>query len=98
MVSFCLLHDNHLVRCRWGHLMNLTAGPDDFQRVNAGGRTQWRQVMPTRSYLSQSELPVTFGLGGSTRIESLEIIWPGGRTQQVPPPTPDQMIVVEQAK
>ena len=67
-------------------------------KLKAGGRTQWRQVMPTRSYLSQSELPVTFGLGSSTRIESLEIIWPGGKTQQVSPPTPDQMIVVEQAK
>ncbi len=29
------------------------------------GRTLWRQVMPTRSYLSQSELPVTIRLGKS---------------------------------
>ena len=31
--------------------------------VRSGGRTMSRQVMPTKSYLSQSELPVTFGLG-----------------------------------
>ena len=67
-------------------------------KLEAGGRKQWRQVMPTRSYLSQSELPVTFGLGSSLKIDSLEVIWPGGKTQQVPPPTPDQMIVVDQTK
>jgi hypothetical protein len=32
-------------------------------RVRTGERTLWRQVMPTRGYLSQSELPVTIGLG-----------------------------------
>ena len=67
-------------------------------KLKAGGRTQWRQVMPTRSYLSQSELPVTFGLGAAASVDSLEIIWPGGKIHQVPPPAPDQMIVVEQAK
>lgn len=48
------------------------------------GKTIVRHVMPARSYLSQSELPVTFGLGTSTRIEELEVVWPGNRTQKVP--------------
>jgi enediyne biosynthesis protein E4 len=54
--------------------------------LTAGGITQRRMVMPTRSYLSQVELPVTFGLGAMTfdAIESLRIIWPGGRVQNVP--------------
>ncbi|MBX3747694.1 MAG: CRTAC1 family protein [Verrucomicrobiae bacterium] len=53
-------------------------------RVTANGRTQTRQVMPTRSYLSQSELPVTFGLGpGTPRIDSVEIQWPDGSRQQL---------------
>ena len=30
--------------------------------MRVAGHTLSRQVMPTRSYLSQSELPVTFGL------------------------------------
>ncbi len=46
--------------------------------LRAGGRVQYRTVMPTRSYLSQSELPVTFGLGTADRVESAEIRWPRG--------------------
>jgi enediyne biosynthesis protein E4 len=49
----------------------------------ADGITQRRMVMPTRSYLSQVELPVTFGLGDASRVDSLRIRWPGGQTQEV---------------
>jgi hypothetical protein len=52
-------------------------------RVRVGGQTLARQVMPTRSYLSQSELPVTIGLGTSSQVEALEVRWPGGGIQQV---------------
>jgi len=51
--------------------------------LTAGGRTQRRHVMPTRSYLSQVELPVTFGLGDATAVEALKVIWPDGGTQEV---------------
>ena len=43
-----------------------------------------RKVMPARSYLSQSELPVTFGLGPNPPpIESIDVTWPGGGRQKV---------------
>ena len=45
------------------------------------GQTLARQVMPTRSYFSQSELPLTFGLGDATRVDDIKIVWPGGKTQ-----------------
>jgi len=51
--------------------------------LTAGGATQRRQVMPTRSYLSQVELPVTFGLGASDEIDGLKVIWPDGTEQEV---------------
>jgi hypothetical protein len=34
------------------------------------------------SYLSQSELPVTFGLGKRDKIERVVIGWPNGRTEE----------------
>jgi hypothetical protein len=49
--------------------------------VLSGGQTQRRQVMPTRSYLSQVELPVTFGIGEHTRVEAVRITWPDGFQQ-----------------
>jgi hypothetical protein len=52
-------------------------------KVRAGGHTLSRQVMPTRSYLSQSELPVTIGLGKVTKIDSIEIRWPRGMIEKV---------------
>src|SRR6266404_5842981 len=52
-------------------------------KVRLGGQTLTRQVMPTRSYLSQSELPVTIGLGKANGFDDLEIIWPGGEKQKV---------------
>jgi hypothetical protein len=51
--------------------------------LEAGGVTQRRQVMPTRSYLSQVELPLTFGLGEHDSIDSVRIIWPDGSEQLV---------------
>ena len=51
--------------------------------LKSGGVTQRRQVMPTRSYLSQSELPLTFGLGPNESVESLIVVWPDGTTQSV---------------
>ncbi len=54
-------------------------------KVNAGGRILARQVMPTRSYLAQSELPVTIGLGAADRVDEVQILWPGGAPQKIAP-------------
>ncbi len=51
--------------------------------VQAGGKTMMRQVMPTKSYLSQSELPVTIGLGKTEKIDSIVIRWPLGQRQKL---------------
>jgi hypothetical protein len=67
-------------------------------KVRAGGQTLWRQVMPTRSYLSQSELPVTIGLGEKIAVESVEIVWPGGAAQNVQGAKVDGVTTIEQAK
>jgi len=43
---------------------------------------QMRMVQGGSSYLSQSELPVTFGLGGRDRVERVVLDWPSGGTQE----------------
>lgn len=49
--------------------------------VEVGTRLLQGAVMPTRSYLSQSELPVTFGLGRATRVRRVTVRWPSGEIQ-----------------
>lgn len=51
--------------------------------VRVAGEDLWRQVMPTKGYLSQSELPVTVGLGDAPQPESVEILWPSGIRQRL---------------
>jgi hypothetical protein len=63
--------------------------------LRSGGVTQSRQVMPTRSYLSQSELPLTFGLGPNESVQSLVVIWPDGTTQSVSEIALDTQMTIE---
>lgn len=65
-------------------------------KVRAGNRTFSRQVMPTKGYLSQSELPVTFGLGKAEAIDEVVVTWPNGATQKVSAVTIDALNRVEQ--
>lgn len=67
-------------------------------RVRAGGHELRRAVMPTRSYLSQSELPLTFGLGKTDRVEAVEIHWPSGQTQSLTSPKLDALNVVTEGE
>jgi hypothetical protein len=46
------------------------------------GLTQSRMVKSGSSYLSQSELPVTFGLEKRDRIDRVVIQWPSGRMEE----------------
>jgi len=53
-------------------------------RLYANGLVQSRLVRSGSSYLSQSELPLTFGLGREDRIERAVIDWPSGKTEEYP--------------
>jgi enediyne biosynthesis protein E4 len=51
-------------------------------RIFYEGQMQSRMVRGGSSYLSQSELPLTFGLGARDKIDRLVIDWPSGRTEE----------------
>ena len=50
-------------------------------KVVAGGMTQTAEVRSGGSYLSQSDLRLHFGLNTATKIDSVEIRWPSGKTE-----------------
>ena len=64
-------------------------------QVTVGGKKLARQVMPTKSYLSQSELPVTIGLGRE-ELGEVWVFWPNGREQRVEGVKPGQTTVVRE--
>jgi hypothetical protein len=51
-------------------------------RIFYDGQTQSRMVRGGSSYLSESELQVTFGMGFHEKIDRVVIDWPSGRTEE----------------
>lgn len=51
-------------------------------RVFADGQQQARMVRSGSSYLSQSELPLTFGVGRAELAERVLVDWPSGRSEE----------------
>lgn len=78
-----LSEENHFLRLK---LVGKESNHDAIGawiEVTAGKQVYKRQVMPTRSYLSQVELPVTIGLGKNRQVDRVEVVWPGGERQKV---------------
>jgi hypothetical protein len=51
-------------------------------RLESAGVMQSRMVKSGSSYLSQSELPLTFGMGRREQADRIVIQWPNGRTEE----------------
>jgi len=67
------------------HLKGTTSNRDAIGatvRIFHGGSSQSRLVKSGSSYLSQSELPVTFGVGARDRIDRVVVSWPNGRSEE----------------
>ena len=92
-----------MLRCRWKKQPRyLPIGPCRRLRFPVMPRAAEvtflvrRQVIPTRSYLSQVELPVTIGLGSSTTADHVKICWPDGLVQEIEKVELDTLTVLEQ--
>ena len=64
----------------------------------AGGQRQWQLVKTGSSYCSQSELPVTFGLGEAARVAEVRVKWPSGRVDTIANVAANQLITVQEGK
>jgi hypothetical protein len=48
------------------------------------------------SYASQSELPLTFGLGRAAGVDSVRVVWPGGATERIGAIDANRSITIKQ--
>jgi hypothetical protein len=73
---------NHSIRFR---LLGTQSNHDAIGatvRIECAGISQSRMVKSGSSYLSQSELPLTFGLGKNDHVDRIVIQWPNGRAEE----------------
>jgi hypothetical protein len=87
---------NSYLRVKFVGKQSNHAGIGAVARVKSASGEQWRAVHSGSSYMSQSELPLTFGLGKDAIVERLEIIWPSGARQAMQQVEPNKLIVVEE--
>ena len=66
--------------------------------VSSGNDKQWQMLRSGSSYLSQSELVATFGLGQATKADSIEIHWPSGQVDKLVNVNAGQTITVQEGK
>jgi hypothetical protein len=62
------------------------------------GQKRWAIVKSGSSYCSQSELPLTFGLGQAAKVKDIEVVWPSGRVDHVPGAAAGRRITIQEGK
>jgi hypothetical protein len=89
---------NHSLRVKLKGTKSNRDGIGALVRVTSGTDKQSQMLRSGSSYLSQSELALTFGLGGTGKADSIEVQWPSGQTDKVQNINAGQTITIEQGK
>lgn len=89
---------NHSLRVRLVGVRSNRDGIGAVVRLNSGGEPQWQTLHSGSSYLSSSELVLTFGLGQRTKVEALEVRWPSGQVDRLANLDADQIITIKEGQ
>jgi hypothetical protein len=73
-------------------------GIGSLVKLTAGSETQTKMLRSGSSYLSASELVLTFGLGRYDKAESIEVHWPSGQLDRLSAVPAGATLVVTEAK
>jgi len=74
---------NHSLRVKLIGTKSNRDGIGATVKLTAGGETQTQMLRSGSSYLSASELVLTFGLGPRDKTDSIEIRWPSGQLDRL---------------
>ena len=63
-------------------------------KMFAGDLTVYREHFMSRGYESSVDDVIHFGLGTRTKVDSIIVIWPDGKTQMIEPPAINSVVTV----
>ncbi|MGH7663806.1 MAG: VCBS repeat-containing protein [Gemmatimonadaceae bacterium] len=98
------IYRNHVRDINGNHYLQIllrgsganTAGIGARVTIRHDGMMQMLEQMPTRGFQSSVDPRLHFGLGSSTRIDSLIVVWPDHRHQTLTNVTVDRMLTLSQ--
>ena len=88
----------HSLRIKLAGVKSNRDGIGTLVRVTAGKEGVSQTLHSGSSYLSQSELVLTFGLGEKTKADSIEVNWPSGQVDKLTGVGAGQTITIEEGK
>jgi hypothetical protein len=89
---------NHSLRVKLVGVRSNRDGIGARIRVIAGPERQWLTLRSGSSYLSQSELVVTVGLGQRTQADQIEVAWPSGEVEYLTNVAAGQTVTVQEGR
>lgn len=89
-------NSNHALRIKLQGVQSNRDGIGAVVRIEYAGEHQWQVLRSGSSYLSQSELVLTFGLGSKTNVSQIEVQWPSGQTDKLLDIAADQTITLKE--
>ncbi|MGH9793163.1 MAG: CRTAC1 family protein [Candidatus Acidiferrales bacterium] len=89
---------NRSVRIKLAGTKSNRNGLGAMVTATVGGASQTQMLRSGSSYLSASELLLTFGLGSAAHADSIEIRWPSGQIDKLEKVAAGQTITVQEGK
>jgi enediyne biosynthesis protein E4 len=89
---------NHSLRIKLVGTKSNRDGIGSTVKVTAGSDVQSKSLCSGSSYLSSSELVLTFGLASHKQADAIEIHWPSGQVDHLSNVAADQIITVKEGQ
>jgi hypothetical protein len=89
---------NHSLRIRLVGVRSNRDGIGAVVRLTAEGHTQTQMLRSGSSYLSSSELILTFGLAARRQADAVQVRWPSGQTDRLVSVAADQIITIKEGQ